>query len=181
MKALIITEGKLDQLLLEGILKTHPRLRGRYTIVVGGGESSAASLARSYLATSDARVALIADADTNDPDEVPRKHAALSDALGAVAAADRYLVLLAVPEIEIILFADRELAESLFDRKLNASDWAEARNNPKLMLGKLMQGTPTRIINLSKLAHLLLHHDLKPFLQLPLIKAIENFVLREAA
>lgn len=164
MKSLIITEGGLDQVLLDGILRAEPRLRGRYATVAAGGESSAISLARSYLATSDARVALIADADTRDPDEVPRKQSALAGTLGAVATADRYLVLLAVPAIEILLFADRELAECLFDRKMADAEWADAQTNPKLALGKLIQGTSTRVINLSKVERLLRRHDLKTLL-----------------
>lgn len=181
MKPVIVTEGKSDQTLLEWILKTDPRLRGRYMIVVGGGESTAASLARSYLATSEARVALIADANTSDLDEVPKKHWFLSEALGAVAASDRYVVLLAVPAVEGLLFADRKLAESLFDRKLSLEEWAEAQKDPKLMLRKLIQSDTARTSNLSKLEQVLLHHDLTPFLKLPLIQEIEKFVLRDAA
>jgi hypothetical protein len=181
MKSLIVTEGKLVQLLLEGILRSEPRLRGRYKVVAGGSGSSAVPLARTYLVTRDARVVLVTDADTDGSEDVPTQRLQLVEALGSVAAADRYLALVAVPAVEGLLFSDRKLAESLFDRKFTAAEWKEARRGPKAMLAKLIGGDPTNAVSVSKFQRFLLRHDLTPFVQAPLVKEIKNFVLRPAA
>lgn len=95
MKTSIVTEGQLDQNVIETILQSQPGLRGKYKVYSAG--ASATSLARTLLATSDDRVVLIADSDSIDPDRISEKKGELAELLGAVGAPERYVILLQVP------------------------------------------------------------------------------------
>jgi hypothetical protein len=175
MKTLVITEGKLDQVLLKNILDADPP-KHSFEVLAAGAASTAVSLARSYLATGDTRTALVLDAETTDQEQLPAKHALVADLLAGIASPDRFLVLLMVPAIESVLFTDRGEAGELFGKELNDEEWTEAKYEPKLTLGRMIQGTPTRIINLSKFERLLQEHDLKPFARSQPMRRLLSFI-----
>jgi hypothetical protein len=120
---------------------------------------------------------LLLDSDTTDTDRIHVQQSMVSELLEAVSPSSRFRVVLAIPEVEIFLFSDRRLARVLFSRQFSDAEWAEAQVRPKLLLGKLIQGTPTKIINLSKVEHLLKGKDLRSFLRVPALKSIHEFIL----
>jgi len=177
MKPLIVLEGKLDEIIVSRILDSDPELKRHYITTVAGGRSSAISLARSYLVTGDQRVVLVMDADTTDPERMADDLSLVEGLLRATATPDRFLVKMVLPEIEAVLFTKRDLATHIFGHEFSDSEWRAAQRSPKLELGRLIHGTPTRIVNLSRLEKLLDHVNLRPLGQTDVMKGIRQFIL----
>jgi hypothetical protein len=171
MKTLVITEGKLDQLLLDRVLRADPP-HGQFRVVAAGGLSSAISLARSYLATGGDRIALVLDADTTNPNEIRAKQSEIEELLEAVGSKTRFTVRLIVPEAEALLFSDRRTAESLFKRRLSEQEWAEAQYQPHKVLSQVMQRGRS-------LEHLLNDHDLSALAHAGPIEDLRHFIAGE--
>jgi hypothetical protein len=140
MPCIIVTEGPTDQTIIEQLLR--PEFEpggGDYQIAVAGGRSAADSLARSYLMVRPDPVALFVDADTSDPDAVEERRLFLNESLGQVATSDRFRVILAVPEVEALLFSDRPLLEAMAGQEVGEGLWTEGKFRPREVLRSLIQ------------------------------------------
>lgn len=74
----------------------------------GVTRSSAISLARTYLGSTEDRVVLLLDAEILDSERLQEEQVVLEGLLGSMAPAERYRVILAQPELEAALFAHHE-------------------------------------------------------------------------
>jgi len=175
MKCVIVVEGKLDELLVSNALKTEPKLKGKFKLAVAGGKSSAISLARSYLASTSAAVAILLDADTIEEGKIGEERDSTAYLLASVAASERFKVVLSVPTIEVVLFSDRALARSIFKRQFTDVDWIKAETSPKRFLAEL--GFPAKDGLVTKIARLLKGKDIHACLQIPPLSEIRDFIL----
>src|SRR5262245_32089169 len=111
-RCFVVVEGPSDAILLGALLEA-PEEDRQVQVVVGRGWSGADSLARSLLAASRRDVALVVDADSVDPSLVAQRCEFLEQSLREIASDARRLVVVIVPELEALLFQDRDLVEAL--------------------------------------------------------------------
>ena len=145
-----------------------------------GGESPAVSLARTYLATDDCRVALVVDADTTDSGKVAEQSLILEESLGLAGPRERFLVLQAVPAIEAWLFADEALAREVFGSSLSDRAVYRARFEPKAVLKEILAGQ-AEAGGADPLARLLESHDLTRLAGCEPVSKLRDFLMASAA
>ncbi len=114
-QAYIITEGIADREILQAFLSSE--INSVVEFVVGSGRYSAHSLARTLLATKQIPVVLMLDADTVAQTTILEQQDLLRSSLRQVASGTRFEVLLAIPEIEILLVQDIDYIMRLANRK----------------------------------------------------------------
>lgn len=135
MKTVVVTEGENDILLLKALVGE----TGTTTeFVKAGGWSGADSLARSYLVDGQHDVALVVDADSYDERMVEERRRFLMHSMESVALRTRWQVSVIAPEIEALLFEDRQTLEKLIGRAVSASELQEAKFEPKKVLMRLL-------------------------------------------
>jgi hypothetical protein len=177
MKRIIVTEGEYDKLLIAKVLRT---IRGvpSFETDSGGGRSSAISMAQSYLAVTEARVALVVDANTTFEEEVKEKEAFLRGLLSYVSAPERFGVFQAVPSVEVCLFQiPKSKTERLVGRKISEEQWIRGRFEPKKVLLELLGGGAERTSHL----RILLRRALPPELtETPLVAELASFLRQPA-
>ena len=178
-KTYVITEGKSDRLLLEILLEIspgHPDVQ----VVAAGGWSSADSLARSVLATTDHRVALVVDADTIDSVQADYRRRFLHHSLGEAGLPSRWRVLVIEPEIEVLLFKDPNLLQQMAGGPVDPTDLVKGMYEPRRTLEKLFPRKKRNDIY-EKLREL----DPATLRELPELKELRNFIeaisIQEAA
>jgi hypothetical protein len=141
MKNYIVTEGPADAELFRRVVgQWHPT--DPWSVVEGGGKSSASSVARTLLARASGNVMLVLDADTNDSALIAQQRADFEASLGMVAPPAAYRVLLLVPELEALLLRDDVLREA-GRSPLSGTDRELAHYAPSMVLARLL-GAETR-------------------------------------
>lgn len=177
MKAVIITEGRTDQLLLERLLESLALPKQQYQVMAAAGQSSAESLARTYLADSDFPVALVLDADTTEEERVREQELILNESLRSVGPSRPFLVLLAKPEVAECLFEDRATAEALFGKALTDEQWTRAQFQPYRVARELVYGPNVKTWSPSELIQSLNASALARVAQSPLIARLRDFII----
>lgn len=170
MKKYIITEGITDQLLLKSILSLDEE-RSDVQIVAAGGWSSADSLARTLLATSDDQVALVVDSDSIDPEQIEYRKRFLNRSLNEAGLPSRWRVILIEPEIDALLFTDKELLEKIVGRSIDPFDFIRGRYEPNKVLKEIMPR-----LTRSSIYQQLDRFDLSPLRECPPIKEVIDFI-----
>ncbi|NET33282.1 MAG: hypothetical protein F6K19_14885 [Cyanothece sp. SIO1E1] len=146
--AYLVLEGPSDIHLLQCIL---PQGEVENVCFVDGkGKYGAESLARSLAATRDVPVALLIDADTSDETLIAQKRQDLTYLIRQISAGAPFRILLAVPTIETIFFADRKLLEQLLERQLTDLEWQLGQRQPRELLetvagANFVEGTLARL------------------------------------
>ncbi|MCC5620221.1 hypothetical protein [Nostoc sp. CHAB 5715] len=131
-QAYILTEGNQDIVILKRLLP-QPIIQ-EIKFVDGSGQYGAQSLASTLLATRSIPVALVTDADTEDDSLVSEQLDTLNYLLRQASPGIPFKVLLAVPEIEIVLVQNRPLIEKLAERSFTDLEWQLAQSKPKMFL-----------------------------------------------
>jgi hypothetical protein len=101
MKPYIVVEGKSDAAALKRFLP--PAIKAKCRFIVGKGRSSAISDARTLLVLSKEPVALVVDADTNDPSQLKKQKTTLRQLLQSAAAGINCEAFLAIPTMDSIV------------------------------------------------------------------------------
>ncbi|HUU82072.1 MAG TPA: hypothetical protein VM243_01090 [Phycisphaerae bacterium] len=176
IKCYVVAEGRTDvtvlSALLAGVVPSET-----VKIVDAGGQSSAVSLASTFLATRSASVALVADADTTAKQRVGEMQMELEDLLGSVAPRQRFGVFLAVPSLEVCLFEDQVGLQNEFGCALSVEAIVQSRYEPKAVLEQLLRGRHQRYDSAAQ-ASLLARLDLDRLRQAPVIEALVQFISR---
>lgn len=173
-KCYIVAEGPCDASLLSVLLADIIQ-GGDAKVVDARGRSSAVSLARTFLATRPASVALVADADATAPERVKELEAELEDSLAAVSARERFAVCLAVPSLEACLFEDEEGLREQFGEGLSAGLTAQSRYEPKAVVSDLLRTRKERYTP-DTLVALLKRLNLDRLRGAPVVKKLSEFV-----
>ena len=175
-KAYIITEGNQDVVILKRLLSQ--AIIQEMKFVDGSGQYGARSLASTLLATRSIPVALVTDADTEDDSLVSEQLDALNYLLHQASPGIPFKVLLAVPEIEIVLLQNRRLIEKLAERSFSDLEWQLAQSKPKRFLEAVF-GKDTPVIK--KILTSTSDDEIQTLQQHPLIQDLITFLSSLAA
>lgn len=180
MIAYIICEGDFDTQLLKIVLPQE--LLQKVEVVSAGGQYAAKSLARSLIVRRQVPVALVLDADLIDPDLIQERRTSIQEILESVSINTPVKVILAVPQIESILFQDRGLLSRLIGLEINSDTVVNSRNQPKKTLEKLISQSEN-YQSKSQLISQLAHEDLEALRNAPVIQELVKFLqsVREPA
>ncbi|BBC22561.1 hypothetical protein [Pseudanabaena sp. ABRG5-3] len=180
MIAYIVCEGDFDTQLLKAVLPKD--LLQKVEIVSAGGQYAAKSLARSLIVRRQAPVALVLDADLIDPDLIQERCTSIQELLESVSINTPVKVILAVPQIESILFQDRGLLCRLMGLEITSDTVVNARNQPKKALEKLISQSKS-YQGQSQIINQLVHEDLEILRKDPVIQELVQFLqsVREPA
>lgn len=149
MRACVVTEGQADALFLEWLLGK--RFNGTdFSVVAAAGKSSAQAHARTLLYAQQLPVALVIDADTNDPARIAEDRRYFVDSLEKVAGETPFCVALCVPAIEALLFTDVSLLERAAGRRLTQRERIEAEFAPKRVLEQVFADQEQPLIEFVK-------------------------------
>ncbi|MCC5665991.1 hypothetical protein LC653_19220 [Nostoc sp. CHAB 5784] len=175
-QAYIFTEGNQDILILNRLLPQ--RIIQEIKFVNGSGKYGAQSLASTLLVTRAIPVALVTDADTEDDSLVSEQLDTLNYLLRQASPGIPFKVLLAVPEIEIVLVQNRPLIEKLAERSFTDLEWQLAQSKPKRFLEAVF-GKDTPVIQ--KILTSASDDEIQTLQQHPLIQDLINFLSSVAA
>lgn len=175
-QAYILTEGNQDILILKRLLP-QPIIQ-EIKFVDGLGQYGAQSLASTLLATRAIPVALVTDTDTEDDSLVSEQLDTLNYLLRQASPGIPFKVLLAVPEIEIILVQNRPLIEKLAERSFSDLEWQLAQSKPKRFLEAVF-GKDTPVIQ--KILTSTSDDEIQTLQQHPLIQDLITFLSSLAA
>ncbi len=170
-QAYILTEGNQDIVILKRLLP-QPIIE-EIKFVDGSGQYGARSLASTLLATRAIPVALVTDADTEDDSLVSEQLDTLNYLLRQASPGIPFKVLLAVPEIEIVLVQNRPLIEKLAERSFTDLEWQLAESKPKQFLEAVF-GKNTAVIQ--KILSSISDEEIHTFQQHPLIQDLIKFL-----
>jgi hypothetical protein len=178
MKTYIVVENPFDMELLHETLSPSTLANTRF--VIGGGKSSGVSLARSLLSDRVEPVLLVMDADTVNSEAIHEQEKEYSELLGSVAINTLYDVILAVPELEIILFQDIDTLSRLLNTPIDQEMVINSAFEPRKTLDILFKKNTHAIRNRHQLVRLLDEDARKKLGHHPIIKRINEFVLNAA-
>ncbi|WP_224367722.1 hypothetical protein [Hyalangium versicolor] len=167
----VITEGQLEGLVLERLLKPHLGEAVRVRVSEGGG-AAPVSAARSRLADG-LRVALVLNTGTLNFKKIRKEMALLEDLLGMAAWRDRWKIVLLRPSVEIVFFHDLEVLRQLVGRAATPEELTRAQAHPKEVLAEMLGVPPTELLPV--LRQRLDSVDLRPLASQPQIQALLDF------
>jgi len=113
----LIAETDIGMFLLTKLLPKE--ISSRIRFIKGNGYSAAVSKARSVLASSSLPVFLVLDSGTVNRIRVEEKKEYVFEMLRQMASPDRFDIFVFVPEIEVILFENKEICKKIFGRDHN--------------------------------------------------------------
>jgi hypothetical protein len=179
MKTYFVTEDQCDQLILQRILGAVASSKD-FSVGNGGVRSGAVTLAMSLLMMRESPVALVLDAGSSDDARIVEERVTLESLLASVAVRSRFRLVLAVPQIEILLFPDRDTATKIFGRKLTDVEWTRAQFQPREMANELLNNNgKTRTIE--KMVARLPARILQRLAEQPLIAELRQFMRADVA
>lgn len=138
-QAYIVTENPNAALLIAKLLPT--AITDTVTYVPRTDYSWARSTASVLVATKPSPVILVLDADSVDPETISDRRVINEELIG-FAKTKRIKVVLAVPEVEILLFQERAILEEVLDCEISDVEWARAEFIPRTILQKLLNDSP---------------------------------------
>jgi len=144
MKNYIITEGSFDKKFLEKVLP--PYILTNTRLIESMSDSSAVSLARSIFLNGNSKVLLALDANTTDENEIKQKESYVRNNFNLISSDSEYKVSYFIPEIESLLFVDKNFIERLFMIQMNEFEFELSKSNPKSSLKKLSKNEDYRKI-----------------------------------
>lgn len=170
-QAYILTEGNQDIVILKRLIP-QPIIQ-EIKFVDGSGQYGAQSLASTLLATRSIPVALVTDTDTEDDSLVSEQLDTLNYLLRQASPGIPFKVLLAIPEIEIVLLQNRQLIEKLAERNFTDLEWQLAQSKPKRFLEAVF-GKDTLVSQ--KILTSASDDEIQTLQQHPLIQDLINFL-----
>ncbi len=168
--AYIITEGKFDAELVKGLL---PDLTGQpdeIDVLAAPGYSAALSIAESVLFQTQRPALLLVDADTDDEMRIREKKTFIEQYVRVNGMTCQ--VILAVPTMEVVFFADKSVMEVAIGKSIEDDLWTLAKLSPKKGL-ELLTGKSRE-----QAAKQLMGNDLvrRQMAQTPLMNEVSSFV-----
>jgi hypothetical protein len=135
MNAYIVTEDPLDKKMLERILP--PELLQEVGIVAAGGLSAVTAMARSLAVRRKVPILVMVDSDSVEPRAIAYRQTDINEMISGVAIKP-VEVILAVPQMEIVFFHDRDLLTQWFGDRLTPEILIRAEFQPRQMLEHLL-------------------------------------------
>jgi hypothetical protein len=138
MIAYIVTEDTFDEKLLKRLLPGE-LLRDVF-IVAAGGLSDGISMARSLAVRRQVPLLLVFDSDSVDSGLIEQRRSEIEYIVAGVSIKP-IKVVMAVPQLEGVLFGDRELVQRWFGDRLTQEDLIRAEYQPRMVLERLVEGS----------------------------------------
>lgn len=110
MKTYVIAEGSGDAEIIRNALNAGGV--ENYEVASGSGPSASLSLAKSIMTVRQAPVALVLDAETNDPNKIEEMYNVYYDLLASRSPGSKFRVFLAAPDIETEFAAALNLGDA---------------------------------------------------------------------
>jgi hypothetical protein len=110
-------------------------------LAAGDVQSSAIMMAGGALRREFTPTVLVLDSDSLEERAILAEQAEINGLMSLYGSQIPYRVVLAVPQVEAILFSDREGLEKALGRKVGDEDWFEARFRPRAVLKRLLAGS----------------------------------------
>lgn len=175
MIAYIVCEGSFDEQLLKRVLPSE--LLADVAIVAAGGLSSVKSLARSLIVQRQVPVAIVADADSIDFDAVQERRQNIEQIVSSVSVDAPVKVILAVPTMEAMFFADRDrlLVSRLLGMEVDREILILATVRPDLALNQLISESQN-LKDRDSIIDRLTDEDINILRQTPVIQEVINFL-----
>lgn len=186
MACYIVTENDADADLLFELLKpeflrwaSNPndsvvlRRQGELRLAQSTTRSGAVSLARTILFSSAEPVALVVNAQTIFEAPIAEQRRYLESELRVGSPGVGRKVFIAVPELQICVFQDRQLAEKLFKTEFSDLEWKDAMAEPKRWVNILLTD--------QRLPQWIAQHDdaadvIQQLREMPLLAELREFV-----
>jgi hypothetical protein len=153
------------------------RVVGDPSIMLASGavRSSAIMMACGALSRERTPTVLVLDSDSLEERAILEKQAEIGGILGDCNGRIPYRLILAVPQVEAILFTDRNGFEKALGRKVGDEDWFEARFRPRAVLKRLLAGSDYEDA-VRKLGETLDAAALRRMARHPIIQEIRSFM-----
>ena len=140
MKTYVVAETAFQGRLMKRLL--HVATLPEFVVVRGGRQLSAISMASSIRSNRGAPVVVVLDADTVEPRAILEKRPDLDYLLktGSYPAGPPppAVLLMAVPQVEVVLFSDPEALECVLGRALTEREKIEGEFRPRAVLERLL-------------------------------------------
>lgn len=133
----IIVEGTFDASLLKRVLE--PRIVEHCHFIYAGGISRLTSVARTHLSINPESVVVVADADSTSPEQIAERREMMRYLLLQAGSEDRFRIVLAVPEIEIVFFNDVTALQNWLGCTVTERQLAQSEFVPKRTLEELLE------------------------------------------
>jgi hypothetical protein len=142
MIAYIVTEGSLDEKLLQRLLPAE--LLRDVGIVAAGSLSSVTSMSRSLAVRRRVPILVVVDSDSVEPRAIASRRTDINEMVAGVAI-EPVEVLVAVPQMEVVLFQDRALLTQWFGDRITQEDLIRAEFQPRQVLERLLAESPNAV------------------------------------
>ncbi|MGO8673341.1 MAG: hypothetical protein ACLQVD_18520 [Capsulimonadaceae bacterium] len=139
MTVYVVTQSETDAAVLKAALKDVPFCGNKYKVIAAGGRTTALSYARSLLMVRKTPVVLVVDADTMNDSRSAELERYLNQSLSEAGPPTEFKVIVVRPEIERLLFADRDIVTGMFGT-IADDDFIKGQYVPKTVLGNLLKG-----------------------------------------
>ena len=178
MKTHIVTEGKLEAVLLERLVRCHPVLRERVIKMHPMENRSSAHIAAGTLLTlRHEPVAHISSPETLSPGLLAERRGFLEWRLGEAGAPEDWLVVDVPPNVAVLLFRDDAIMSAVLPGPLSLEDRIRGRYEPHAVLTELFARAgegPFPEALMQRIARA----DLSPLWRLEVLQPLEAFLLR---
>lgn len=172
--AYLVTEGDVDGLILGKLLPE--QVKAGYKWVTAQGRYSAYSRASSMLVKYRKPVALVIDSNTTDPSSIDEQRGSLEFILRQAGSGAPYKLLLAVPEVEVLLTPTAELTSKISGRPISDFEFQFIHTNPKQFF-KAIAPNPERYVEfLTRILSNITDDLLPEFQNQELIREISEFL-----
>lgn len=173
MAVCVLTESNFDGLLLTRLLM-EGRERDDVVVRVAPGLSSGYSVARTILAVKRAPVAVVIDANSPESDVAAERKRRAEEMLADAAGRVPFHVVVAVPELEILLFERPDRLHRIFG-DVDAHVFELARLSPRRAIAKLAPDEPYDIARF-RILRAMDADDLRALRETDLIRDLLNFI-----
>jgi hypothetical protein len=171
----IFVEGPTDADFLRRILA--PEVLKDAEIVPSGGSSGIPSLARSVLVRRKKPIAVVMDADSNDPEVIEERQEETEELIRAADSSIPVKVVSAVPEIEAWLFAAPEAIARAVGGPVPDDFIQLGKRDPRGVL-QLIAEKNQREWNFKQAINLLDEEDIKKIRSLPEVSELSTFLTK---
>ncbi len=135
-KVHVVVEGQTDQVLLEKLLHDLGK-NVQIQFHVADGKLSAHPLARTLQVKRGEPVALVLDADTNDPRMAEDEQSMYESYLNFTSKGVPFIVILIKPSVEEIFFESPDILSDIIGKPLDSKDIMAGKASPRMYLTEL--------------------------------------------
>lgn len=171
IRAYLITERSSDAKILRMVLPES--VLASVQLIESESDYGAESQAMSRLAEQRLPVVLVLNARTNDPMAIQQRYADLGGLLRSYGGPTPFKLAIAIPELEVIFFQNRDMVQTLIGKVLTDLEWQFAQKHPQEFLDSLGENETAFV---EQMLQSLNEENLRAIRQHSLIQEITEFL-----